>query len=151
MELIDATDEFFTELAGITEPELKRKTIGRLFVESFVKATDQLKSKFPSGTLKDAFLLQGTLYPDVIESISFKGPSHTIKTHHNVGGLPDVMELELLEPLRELFKGHLIHTNTVNVLLHFYSTSTLLLLYCYSTSTLNVSYFSVLLQMKFGN
>lgn len=106
VELIDASEKFFSALKGITDPEKKRKTIGHLFIESFVTATEELKLKHSSGTFKDAFLLQGTLYPDVIESVSFKGPSHTIKSHHNVGGLPEVLHLELLEPLRELFKGN---------------------------------------------
>lgn len=105
IELIDASDKFLNSLKGVTDPEQKRKIIGNLFIESFVQATEELKSKYSNGSLNDAFLLQGTLYPDVIESVSFKGPSHTIKTHHNVGGLPEVLGLELLEPLRELFKG----------------------------------------------
>jgi GMP synthase (glutamine-hydrolysing) len=83
-------------LAGVTDPEQKRKIIGREFIAVFEEAA------------RDAggadLLAQGTLYPDVIESVSFKGPSATIKSHHNVGGLPDVMKLELIEPLRELFK-----------------------------------------------
>ena len=93
---IDAEDEYLNELKGITEPEKKRKIIGHKFIEIFqreAKKFDGIK-----------FLAQGTLYPDVIESISVKGPSKTIKTHHNVGGLPDWMQFELIEPLRELFK-----------------------------------------------
>jgi GMP synthase (glutamine-hydrolysing) len=80
----------------VVDPEEKRKIVGNLFVEIF----DQEANTIPGAE----YLAQGTLYPDVIESVSFKGPSATIKTHHNVGGLPEVMNLELIEPLRELFK-----------------------------------------------
>src|SRR6201999_703425 len=93
---IDAVDRFLTALAGITDPEQKRKTIGRLFIEIFEEEAKKLG--------KVDYLVQGTLYPDVIESVSFKGPSAVIKTHHNVGGLPERMALSLVEPLRELFK-----------------------------------------------
>lgn len=93
---IDASDRFLTSLKGITDPEQKRKTIGNLFIEIFQEEATRL------GNIE--FLLQGTLYPDVIESVSYKGPSATIKTHHNVGGLPEKMHLKLIEPLRELFK-----------------------------------------------
>ncbi len=93
---IDASREFLSRLSGITDPEQKRKIIGNLFIEVFERE---------AGKIKDArYLAQGTLYPDVIESVSFKGPSATIKTHHNVGGLPERMKLQLIEPLRELFK-----------------------------------------------
>lgn len=93
---VDATDAFLDRLKGVTDPEKKRKIIGNLFIEVFEKE---------AVGLSDArYLAQGTLYPDVIESVSFKGPSATIKTHHNVGGLPERMKLELIEPLRELFK-----------------------------------------------
>jgi GMP synthase (glutamine-hydrolysing) len=96
LDFIDASDRFLTRLAGIDDPERKRKIIGNTFIEIF--EAEALK-------MDDiGFLAQGTLYPDVIESISFKGPSHTIKTHHNVGGLPERMNLELIEPFRELFK-----------------------------------------------
>ena len=78
------------------EPEQKRKIIGRVFIEVFQEEADRLGGA--------EYLVQGTLYPDVIESVSVKGQSATIKTHHNVGGLPDEMRLELVEPLRELFK-----------------------------------------------
>lgn len=92
---IDAKDEFYRELAGVTDPEQKRKIIGRLFVEIFQRE---------SAKIKDAkFLAQGTIYPDVIESAG-SATAHTIKSHHNVGGLPDSLHLKLLEPLRELFK-----------------------------------------------
>lgn len=93
---IDAADRFLSELAGVTDPETKRKIIGRIFIEVF----EQNAKKIPNAT----HLVQGTLYPDVIESISVKGPSATIKSHHNVGGLPEKMNLALIEPLRELFK-----------------------------------------------
>jgi GMP synthase (glutamine-hydrolysing) len=93
---IDAVDRFMGALAGITDPETKRKTIGRLFIEIFEEEAKKLG--------KVDYLVQGTLYPDVIESVSFKGPSAVIKTHHNVGGLPERMALSLIEPLRELFK-----------------------------------------------
>ena len=93
---MDASDTFLTALKGVVDPEQKRKIIGNLFIDIFEKKA----SEFSNAT----FLAQGTLYPDVIESVSFKGPSATIKTHHNVGGLPEKMKLKLLEPLRELFK-----------------------------------------------
>ena len=93
---IDAADEFLSRLSGVVDPERKRKIIGNLFIELFEAEADKI-----SGV---KYLAQGTLYPDVIESISFKGPSATIKSHHNVGGLPEEMNLELIEPLRELFK-----------------------------------------------
>lgn len=93
----DASIKFLSQLKGIADPEVKRKTIGRLFIEEFQEIAETM-------TPRAKFLLQGTLYPDVIESISYKGPSATIKTHHNVGGLPDTLHLGLIEPLRELFK-----------------------------------------------
>ncbi|MFN7131106.1 MAG: glutamine-hydrolyzing GMP synthase [Myxococcales bacterium] len=93
---VRAADRFLEKLAGITDPEKKRKLIGREFIAVFEEAAKSL------GDVQ--FLAQGTLYPDVIESVSFKGPSATIKSHHNVGGLPEVMKLKLVEPLRELFK-----------------------------------------------
>jgi GMP synthase (glutamine-hydrolysing) len=97
LDVVDASDLFLDRLAGIEDPEEKRKTIGHAFIDVFEGATARLGS--------DAkFLVQGTLYPDVIESLSVKGPSATIKTHHNVGGLKDEMKFELIEPLRELFK-----------------------------------------------
>jgi GMP synthase (glutamine-hydrolysing) len=96
MHLVDASDHFLKHLRGVTDPEEKRKIIGREFVAVFEKKAKDLG--------KAKYLAQGTLYPDVIESVSFKGPSATIKSHHNVGGLPQVMKLELIEPLRELFK-----------------------------------------------
>jgi GMP synthase (glutamine-hydrolysing) len=93
---INAGARFFSRLAGVTDPEDKRTRIGNAFVEIFEEAAREIPDV--------AFLAQGTLYPDVIESVSFRGPSATIKTHHNVGGLPEKMGLKLIEPLRELFK-----------------------------------------------
>jgi GMP synthase (glutamine-hydrolysing) len=93
---IDAVDNFLGKLEGVSDPETKRKIIGHTFIEEFEK-----EAKKHDGI---KFLAQGTLYPDVIESISVNGPSEVIKSHHNVGGLPDWMDFELIEPLRELFK-----------------------------------------------
>lgn len=93
---IDAGERFLQKLVGIIDPEEKRKTIGREFISVFEEEAKKLSNV--------QFLAQGTLYPDVIESISFRGPSQTIKTHHNVGGLPEKMHLKLIEPFRELFK-----------------------------------------------
>jgi GMP synthase (glutamine-hydrolysing) len=94
---VDASKEFLGELAGISDPETKRKTIGRVFIEIFDREAARIDGA--------EFLAQGTLYPDVIESVSASGgPSAVIKSHHNVGGLPDFMKLKLVEPLRELFK-----------------------------------------------
>ena len=93
----DASDLFLGALAGVTDPETKRKTIGRLFIEVFEEEAARIGGA--------DFLAQGTLYPDVIESVSHTGgPSVTIKSHHNVGGLPETMRMRLVEPLRELFK-----------------------------------------------
>ncbi|GJL77226.1 MAG: GMP synthase [glutamine-hydrolyzing] [Nitrospinaceae bacterium] len=96
LDVVDAADQFLLRLENVTDPEEKRKIIGNVFIEVFEKEAKRV------GDFK--FLAQGTLYPDVIESVSFKGPSAVIKTHHNVGGLPEKMDLKLLEPLRELFK-----------------------------------------------
>ena len=93
---VDASKEFLSALAGVTDPEAKRKTIGRVFIEVFDKEAHQITDV--------TYLAQGTIYPDVIESVSVKGPSATIKSHHNVGGLPDYMKLKIVEPLRTLFK-----------------------------------------------
>ena len=93
---VDASRRFLQQLRGVADPELKRKRIGAEFISVFEEEARRL------GEI--AWLAQGTLYPDVIESVSFRGPSATIKTHHNVGGLPTVMRFKLLEPLRELFK-----------------------------------------------
>ena len=93
---VDAEAEFLDALHGVADPEQKRKIIGRVFIDVFQREADKLDDV--------GFLVQGTLYPDVIESLSFKGPSAVIKSHHNVGGLPDTLHLELIEPLRLLFK-----------------------------------------------
>ena len=93
---VDGAEHFVNKLAGVTDPERKRKIIGEEFIYLFEKEAERLG--------KVSFLAQGTLYPDVIESVSLKGPSATIKSHHNVGGLPERMKLKLIEPLRELFK-----------------------------------------------
>jgi GMP synthase (glutamine-hydrolysing) len=98
--VIDARDRFLTGLAAVIDPEAKRKVIGGLFIEVFEEEAAKLSTRF--GEVQ--WLAQGTLYPDVIESVSFKGPSATIKSHHNVGGLPERMKMQLIEPLRELFK-----------------------------------------------
>ena len=92
---VDASARFLNTLRGVVEPETKRKIIGRTFIEVFEAESKPLQARF---------LVQGTLYPDVIESVSVRGPSVTIKSHHNVGGLPEKMNLKLIEPLRELFK-----------------------------------------------
>jgi GMP synthase (glutamine-hydrolysing) len=97
---VDASYRFLAKLAGITDPEQKRKIIGREFIAVFEEEVERLAAHGE----RAQFLVQGTLYPDVIESVSFKGPSATIKSHHNVGGLPEKMKLALVEPLRELFK-----------------------------------------------
>ncbi|MEC4048956.1 glutamine-hydrolyzing GMP synthase [Flavobacterium sp. SUN046] len=93
---VDAADRFLSELDGVDDPETKRKIIGRVFIEVFDDEAHQLQDV--------KWLAQGTIYPDVIESVSVKGPSATIKSHHNVGGLPDFMKLKIVEPLRMLFK-----------------------------------------------
>lgn len=98
---IDATDKFLTRLQGVADPEEKRVIIGNTFVDVFTRATEDIQNERGAAP---KFLAQGTLYPDVIESVSFKGPSQTIKTHHNVGGLPEDLDFKLLEPFRELFK-----------------------------------------------
>jgi len=97
LDVVDATDRFLEKLKGVSDPEKKRKIIGKTFIEVFEEEAKRL------GNFE--YLAQGTLYPDVIESVSFKGgPSVVIKSHHNVGGLPEKMRLKLVEPLRELFK-----------------------------------------------
>ncbi len=93
---VDARERFLGALEGVTDPEQKRKIIGRVFIEVFEEEAKKVKDAH--------YLVQGTLYPDVIESVSHKGPSAVIKSHHNVGGLPERMHLKLIEPLRELFK-----------------------------------------------
>ncbi len=96
LRFVQASDRFLSRLKGVEDPERKRKIIGEEFIRVFEEEA--------SGIGDVRFLAQGTLYPDVIESVSFKGPSATIKSHHNVGGLPEIMKLKLVEPLRELFK-----------------------------------------------
>jgi len=113
--VVDASELFLSRLKDVEDPELKRKIIGNTFINVFEEEAAKIEAAAeeeekngaaPKGRVE--WLLQGTLYPDVIESISFKGPSATIKTHHNVGGLLKDMKLKLIEPLRELFKG--MHT-----------------------------------------
>ncbi|MGL6039268.1 MAG: glutamine-hydrolyzing GMP synthase, partial [Soonwooa sp.] len=96
IKLVDAADRFLSKLAGVDDPEQKRKIIGNEFIAVFDEQSHKIEGA--------KFLAQGTIYPDVIESQSVKGPSAVIKSHHNVGGLPEDMDFELLEPLRELFK-----------------------------------------------
>ena len=119
--VVDASDLFLARLKDVEDPEQKRKIIGNTFINVFEAEAAKLEAAAETeekqgGDRKGRFewLLQGTLYPDVIESISFKGPSATIKTHHNVGGLLKDMKLKLIEPLRELFKGepHFHHLHT---------------------------------------
>lgn len=98
--VVDAADRFIQALSGVIDPEKKRKIIGNLFIEIFEEEANKLVDTV--GEIR--WLAQGTLYPDVIESVSFKGPSATIKSHHNVGGLPERMRMKLIEPMRELFK-----------------------------------------------
>ena len=97
---VDATDRFLSKLKGVTDPETKRKIIGNEFIAVFDEEAHRIEKE--EGSVD--WLVQGTLYPDVIESRSVRGPSQTIKTHHNVGGLPDKMKLKLIEPLKDLFK-----------------------------------------------
>jgi GMP synthase (glutamine-hydrolysing) len=97
---VDATDRFMKKLAGVIDPETKRKIIGNEFIKVFEKEARRIEKE--EGHVK--WLVQGTLYPDVIESRSVRGPSQVIKSHHNVGGLPDKMKLKLIEPLKDLFK-----------------------------------------------
>ncbi|MFN7904476.1 MAG: glutamine-hydrolyzing GMP synthase, partial [Pseudobdellovibrionaceae bacterium] len=108
IEAVDASREFLSALQGISDPEAKRKTIGRLFIEVFDHSVSRLKSKYKNLN----WLAQGTLYPDVIESISSVGGSVTIKSHHNVGGLPEQMNLKLVEPFRFFFKDEVRRVGT---------------------------------------
>jgi GMP synthase (glutamine-hydrolysing) len=96
LKVVDASEEFLEKLKGVVDPEEKRKIIGHTFIEVFERSAREIEGA--------EFLAQGTLYPDVIESVSVKGPSAKIKTHHNVGGLPEKLNFKLIEPLRELFK-----------------------------------------------
>lgn len=100
LKYVDASKLFLDKLAGIDDPEKKRKIIGHTFIDVFEQEANAIKA----GGVSVKFLAQGTLYPDVIESVSHKGPSAVIKSHHNVGGLPEKMDMDLIEPLRELFK-----------------------------------------------
>ena len=100
---INAKELFFSRLKGISEPEQKRKIIGASFIDVFDEASKEIQRELPEG-IEAKWLGQGTIYPDIIESISVKGPSATIKSHHNVGGLPDFMKLKVVEPLKTLFK-----------------------------------------------
>ena len=100
VDAVDATDRFLKKLAGVTDPEKKRKSIGNEFIAVF----DEEAHRIEQNEGKVEWLVQGTLYPDVIESVSVRGPSQVIKSHHNVGGLPEKMKLKLIEPLKELFK-----------------------------------------------
>ncbi|MXX74309.1 MAG: glutamine-hydrolyzing GMP synthase [Holophagales bacterium] len=100
--VVDAASDFLGELEGITDPEEKRRTIGRVFIEVFQREAKRLERTEDGGRIR--YLVQGTLYPDVIESVSAFGPSAMIKSHHNVGGLPEQLGFDLIEPLRFLFK-----------------------------------------------
>ncbi|HUO61643.1 MAG TPA: glutamine-hydrolyzing GMP synthase [Candidatus Acidoferrales bacterium] len=100
IDAVDASERFLSKLAGVSEPEKKRKIIGNEFIEVFDAEAHRVERE--SGHVD--WLVQGTLYPDVIESVSVRGPSQTIKSHHNVGGLPEKMKLKLIEPLKDLFK-----------------------------------------------
>ncbi|MGB8769607.1 MAG: glutamine-hydrolyzing GMP synthase [Candidatus Korobacteraceae bacterium] len=100
IDAVDASERFLSKLAGVTEPEKKRKIIGNEFIAVFEEEAHRIEQLHG----KVDWLVQGTLYPDVIESRSVRGPSQTIKSHHNVGGLPDIMKLKLIEPLKDLFK-----------------------------------------------
>ena len=100
VDAVDATDRFLKKLAGVTDPEKKRKIIGNEFIAVFDEEAHRIEKE--EGQVE--WLVQGTLYPDVIESVSVRGPSQVIKSHHNVGGLPEKMKLKLIEPLKELFK-----------------------------------------------
>ena len=93
---VDAKQEFYDSLSGLSDPELKRKAIGKTFIDVFDREANSIKNV--------DWLAQGTIYPDIIESVSVNGPSVTIKSHHNVGGLPDYMKLKIIEPLKSLFK-----------------------------------------------
>ena len=108
---VDAKDRFLSQLAGLSDPELKRKTIGRVFIEVFDDEAHLVQDV--------VWLAQGTIYPDVIESVSVNGPSATIKSHHNVGGLPDFMKLKVVEPLNTLFKDEVRRVGTSMGLEHF--------------------------------
>ena len=101
---VDATDRFMKKLAGVTDPEKKRKIIGKEFIAVFDQQARRIFQENEKAGGRVKWLVQGTLYPDVIESRSVRGPSEVIKSHHNVGGLPEKMKLKLIEPLKDLFK-----------------------------------------------
>lgn len=105
--VVDSSNRFLDALKGVSDPEKKRKIIGHLFIAVFQETAERIAEKAENTPAAGPveWLLQGTLYPDVIESISYKGPSATIKSHHNVGGLPKDMKLKVIEPLRELYKS----------------------------------------------
>lgn len=109
---VDAADQFLTKLKGVTDPEMKRKIIGKEFICIFDAFAQDLEKELGS---RPSYLVQGTLYPDVIESCPPPGSgrthSHTIKSHHNVGGLPKDMKLKLIEPLKLLFKDEVLFLN----------------------------------------
>ena len=105
LKVVNAESRFLEKLRGVTDPEKKRKIIGKEFIKVFEEQSNQIKDA--------KYLAQGTLYPDIIESVSVKGPSATIKSHHNVGGLPKKMNLKLVEPLRELFKDEVRNAGKV--------------------------------------
>ncbi|MCA5004879.1 glutamine-hydrolyzing GMP synthase [Sphingobacterium bovistauri] len=112
---VNAKDLFFSKLQGVSEPEAKRKIIGAAFINVFDQASKDIQKELPEGA-EAKWLGQGTIYPDIIESISVKGPSATIKSHHNVGGLPDYMKLKVVEPLKTLFKDEVRRVGkTLNV------------------------------------
>ncbi|MGH9643074.1 MAG: glutamine-hydrolyzing GMP synthase [Terriglobales bacterium] len=104
IDAVDATDRFMSKLAGVSDPERKRKIIGNEFIEVFDDEAHRILQENDQTEGHVEWLVQGTLYPDVIESRSVRGPSEVIKSHHNVGGLPDTMKLKLIEPLKDLFK-----------------------------------------------
>jgi GMP synthase (glutamine-hydrolysing) len=101
---VDATERFMKKLAGVTDPEKKRKIIGKEFIAVFDQQARRIFQENEKAGGRVKWLVQGTLYPDVIESRSVRGPSDVIKSHHNVGGLPEKMKLKLIEPLKDLFK-----------------------------------------------
>lgn len=120
---VDATEEFLSKLKGVTEPEMKRKIIGKEFINIFDLFAHDVEEKVGK---KPSYLVQGTLYPDVIESCPPPGSgrthSHTIKSHHNVGGLPKDMKLKLIEPLKLLFKDEVsfCHLKLLHASLHYF-------------------------------
>jgi GMP synthase (glutamine-hydrolysing) len=105
---VDAKDRFLNALAGVSDPETKRKIIGKIFIDVFDEEAHKIQDV--------KWLAQGTIYPDIIESVSVKGPSATIKSHHNVGGLPEKMKLKIVEPLKTLFKDEVrVVGNTLQI------------------------------------